>query len=89
MKPTCNDYVVLIYNRFEAFVQSSDEVAKVGKPYTYQNQSLIVFFMWMQFKKMYQLKTQWRWLKQHPEELALLKWEYVSDRSTLSRRYKT
>jgi hypothetical protein len=43
----------------------------------------------MQFKKMYQFKTQWRWLKQHPEELAILKWEYVPDRSTLSRRYKT
>jgi|GEM_PF-3360778 len=51
MKPTFNDYVDLIYNRFEAFVQSSDEVAKLVKPYTYQTQSMIVFFMWMQFKK--------------------------------------
>jgi len=45
MKLTFNDYVDLIYNRFEAFVQSSEEAAKLGKPYTYENQSMIVFFM--------------------------------------------
>ena len=88
MEPTFNDYVKLIYNRFEAFVQSSDEVAKLGKPYTYQSQHMIVFFMWMQFKKIYQFKTQWRWLKQHPESLSVLSWETIPDRSTLSRRYK-
>jgi len=88
MKPTFNDYVALIYNRFEAFVQSLDEVAKFGKPYIYQNQSLIVFFMWMQFKQIYPFKTQWRWLKQHPESLTILNWDCVPDRSTLSRRYK-
>lgn len=88
MKPTFNDYVALIYNRFEAFVQSSDEVAKQGKPYTYQNQSMIVFFMWMQFKKIYKFKSQWRWLTQHPEQVLVLRWESIPDRSTISRRYK-
>jgi hypothetical protein len=88
MEPTFNDYVALIYNRFEAFVQSSGEVAKLGKPYTYQNQSMIVFFMWMQFKKIYKFKTQWRWLKQHPDSLSVLGWESIPDRSTISRRYK-
>ena len=88
MEPTFDDYVALIYNRFEAFVQSSNEVAKLGKPYTYQNQNMIVFFMWMQFKKIYQFKTQWRWLKQDPEALMVLNWEQVPHRSTLSRRYK-
>jgi hypothetical protein len=88
MEPTFSDYVDLIYNRFEAFVQSSDEVKKLGKPYTYQNQNMIVFFMWMQFKKIYQFKTQWGWLKKHPEALTMLEWVSVPDRSTLSRRYK-
>lgn len=89
MKPTFNDYVDLIYNRFAAFVQSSHEVAKMGKPYTYQNQSMIVFFMWMQFKKIHQFKTQWHWLTQHPESLSVLGWETVPHRTTISRRYKT
>jgi len=88
MEPTFNDYVALIYNRFEAFVQSSGEVSKLGKPYVYQNQSMMVFFMWMQFKKMYKFKTQWRWLKQHPESLSVLSWQTVPHRSTISRRYK-
>jgi hypothetical protein len=88
MEPTFNDYVALIYNRFEAFVQSSEEVVKLGKPYTYQNQNMIVFLMWMQFKKLYEFKAQWRWLKQHPESLAVLGWETIPHRSTISRRYK-
>lgn len=89
MKPTFNDYVALIYNRFEAFVQSSDEVAKLGKPYTYRNQNMLVFFMWMQFKKIYKFKAQWRWLSQHEAELQVLNWTDVPHRTTLSRRYKT
>ena len=88
MEPTFNDYVALIYNRFEAFVQSSSATMKLDKSYTYQNQSLIVFFMWMQFKHIYEFKTQWRWLQQHQESLAVLNWVSVPDRSTLSRRYK-
>jgi hypothetical protein len=88
MESTFEDYLALIYNRFEAFVQSSDEVTKLGKPYTYQNQVMIVFFMWMQFKKIYHFKAQWRWLKKHPEALVVLNWDKVPHRSTLSRRYK-
>ena len=88
MEPTFNDYIALIYNRFETFVQSSDETTKLGHPYVYQEQNMIVFFMWMQFKRIYQFKTQWRWLRQHPDSLSVLNWKSVPDRSTLSRRYK-
>ena len=88
MKPTFNDYVTLIYNRFEAFVQSSASAKKLGHPYVYQQQSMIVFFMWMQFKKIYKFKTQWRWLSQHQDELEVLNWDDVPHRTTLSRRYK-
>lgn len=88
MKPTFNDYVELLYNRFEAFVQSSDEVVRLGKPYVYSDESLIVFFMWMQFKMIYQFKSQWNWLEQHEDDLAVMGWKTIPDRSTLSRRYK-
>lgn len=88
MEPTFNDYVALIYNRFEAFVQSSTEVKKLGHPYVYQQESMIVFFMWMQFKKIYQFKTQWSWLTKHLEALSILKWKVIPHRVTLSRRYK-
>jgi len=87
MIPTFNDYVALLYNRFEAFVQSSEASAKLG-PYVYKQQEMIVFFMWMQFKKINEFKAQWRWLKQHEEALAVLGWSNVPHRTTLSRRYK-
>lgn len=89
MEPTFNDYVALIYNRFKAFVQTSEAVAKVGHPYVYQEQTMLVFFMWMQFKKIAQFKTQERWLKYHPEALMILNWKTMPHRTTLSRRYKS
>jgi hypothetical protein len=49
---------------------------------------MIVFFMWMQFKKIYQFRSQWHWLKQHRESLLVLNWDEVPHRTTLSRRYK-
>ncbi len=88
MEPTFNDYVALIYNRFEAFTQASETVKGVGHPVVYQHKSMIVFFMWMQFKRMYGFKTQWKWLKQHPEALVVLGWAQVPHRTSLSRRYK-
>ncbi len=88
MEPIFNDYVALIYNRFEAFTQASEIVQRMGRPFVYEHKSLIVFFMWMQCKRNYHFKTQWRWLKQHPEALAMLEWEQVPHRTTLSRRSK-
>lgn len=87
MEPDFNDYVALIYNRFEAFVQSKTS-NKMGRPYEYEEQEMIVFFMWMQFKKIFDFKAQWRWLKHHPEALPMLHWDKVPHRTTLSRRYK-
>lgn len=87
MIPTFNDYVALLYNRFEAFVQSAEASAKWGT-YVYKQQEMIGFFMWMQFKKINEFKAQWRWLMQHEEALAVLGWSSVPHRTTLSRRYK-
>ena len=88
MYPTFNDYVSLIYNRFEAFVHSSEVVKKMGPPYVYAEKSVLVFFMWMQFKRIYQFKTQWLWLQHHPEAIQVLDWERIPHRTTLSRRYR-
>ena len=87
MIPTFNDYVALLYNRFEAFVQSSEASTEWGS-YVYKQQEMIVFFMWMQFKKINEFKAQWRWLRQHDEALVVLGWSRVPHRTTLSRRYK-
>jgi hypothetical protein len=88
MEPHFNDYVELIYNRFEAFTQASASANPAGHPLVYPHKSMIVFFMWMQFKRIYSFKTQWKWLQQPPEALAVLGWEKVPHRTSLSRRYK-
>lgn len=88
MEPNFNDYVALIYNRFDAFVQVSYTIGKVGRPLVYQQQGMIGFFMWMQFRRIYPFKTQWRWLKGQPEAGQLLGWACVPDRPPLSRRYQ-
>ena len=89
MEPTFDDYVALIYNRFEAFVQGSVSSTKTGHPYVYENQGLILFFMWMQFKRIYKFKSQWCWLNNPQSERERLGWKTVPHRTTLSRRYKT
>ncbi len=58
-EPTFDDYVALIYNRFDAFIQAAETVGKVGRPVVYQQQSLIGFFMWMQCPRIFQFKSQW------------------------------
>lgn len=88
MEPTFTDYVLLIYTCFDAFAQDSKRVERFGRPQIYQQKSILVFFMWMQFKQISCFQKQWRWLKQHPEALGVLGWQSIPHRTTLSRRYK-
>ena len=87
-QPDFTHYVTLINTYFDRFVQTSDTCAKRGHPYVYQNQVLIVFFMMMQFRRIFQFKTQWKWLKSHPAQSEQLGLVTLPHRTTLSRRYK-
>ena len=87
-KPDFTHYVALINTYFDRFVQESDACTKRGHPYVYQNQVLIMFFMVMQFRRIFQFKTQWNWLKSHPAECEQLGFTKIPHRTTLSRRYK-
>lgn len=87
-EPSLTDYVGIMFTLFEQFVQEGDETAKPGRPYTFSEKAMIVLFSLCQFRRIFRFKTQRRWLKGHPEMLALLQWERVPDRTTLSRRYK-
>lgn len=88
--PNLTDYVRLIITLFELFKQyrSEQRGCKRGRPFTYTEEGFIIFFMCMQFRRIYSFKGQWRWLNKHPEMLELLSWTRVPDRSTISRRYK-
>ncbi len=88
--PTLTHYVSILSNLFESFEQQQVAVdgPKRGCPFTYPHKKFIIFFLIMQFRRIYQFKTQWRWLQAHPEMLALLGFDRAPHRKTISTRYK-
>ena len=90
LKPKLTDYVSLIMQLFERFMQHriSKQGVNPSKPFTYSTDTFIIFFMLMQFRGIYAFKTQRRWLTHHPEVLAMLGWQHPPHRTTIARRYK-
>jgi hypothetical protein len=87
VKPTLADYVRLLYTLFDQFVQQTAQ-AHWGHPFVYQHKVMIVFFVIMQFKRLFQFETQHTWLEAHPDQRQDLGFEVTPHRTTLSRRYK-
>ena len=82
--PMLTDYIGLIMHLFEQFMQHRIEKQgiKPAKAPTYSIHSFIIFFMWIQFHRIYAFKTQWRWLTHHPEMLKQLGWQQTPHRTT-------
>jgi hypothetical protein len=87
-QPTLIDYAHLIIALFDQFVQTNPGVLRYQNLCTYKYREMIVLFMLMQFRRIFEFKAQHRWLKAHPEIRTLLKFETVPDRTTFSRQYK-
>ena len=89
-KPTFTDYVTLIFNLFDQFIQESGpDLDWFSARYHYEHQTLIVFFITMQYRSIFEFKAQRRWLEEHPDKREQLGFKRVPHRTTLSRRYKT
>jgi hypothetical protein len=87
-KPTLADYARLISTLFAKFQQTNAVELKYENLHTFENRSLILFFMLMQFRRITAFKSQQRWLRNHPEMVEFLGLESAPSRWTLSRRYK-
>jgi hypothetical protein len=87
-QPTLTDYAHLIITLFDKFVQTNSVLLRYQNLCTYKYREMIIFFMLMQFRRTYEFKAQHRWLQAHPEIQALLNFETVPVRTTLSRQYK-
>jgi hypothetical protein len=87
-QPTLIDYARLIITLFDLFVQTEPVVLRYENLCTYKHREMIIFFMLMQFRRIYEFKAHSRWLKAHPEIMSLLNFETIPHRTTLSRRYK-
>lgn len=85
-KPTQTDYVKVICTLFSEFVQVEPQYE--SKLYTYSHQRLLVFFVLMQYRRIFRFKAQRRWLEQHPEMVKQLGWSTIPHRITLARRYR-
>lgn len=88
LKPTFADYVQLIYTLFDKFEQEQMTSSHRGRPFTYGQKLLIVFFTIMHFRRIFRFKAQRRWLENHRQEATELGFESLPVRTTLSRRYK-
>ena len=88
-KPTFTDYVTLIFNLFGQFIQASGpDLDWFSARYHYEHKTLIVFFITMQYRSIFEFKAQRRWLEEHPDKREQLGFKRVPHRTTLSRRYK-
>lgn len=88
-EPTFIDYVTLIFNLFDQFLQECQtELNWYSERYWYEHKTLIVFFMMMQQRRIVKFKAMWRWLNAHTLERQMLGFDNVPHRITLSRRYK-
>jgi len=85
-KPTLTDYVHVICTLFNKFVQVEPQYE--SKRYSYSNQRMLIFFVLMQYRRIFQFKTQRCWLEQHPDLVKQLGWSTIPHRITLARRYR-
>ena len=88
-KSTFSEYVELLRQRFEAYQSACPDPKRPGRPYTYAQVSLLLFFAVMLLRHKLGAKAQHRWLKQHPDERQAFGLDAVPSRWTLSRRWKT
>jgi hypothetical protein len=70
--PTMDDYVKLLCTLFERFVQEHPEQER--SVFTYSNQMMIVRFTLFHYRRIFQFKTQRRWLAAHPALVQRLGW---------------
>ena len=87
-QPTLIDYAHLIMTLFDRFSHTRPGVLRYQNLCTYKYREMIIFFILMQCRRIYEFKTQKRWLDAHPEIMTLLAFETAPHRTTLSRQYK-
>ena len=86
--PTCADYVQWLCTLFERFLQEHRARHQRGHPFVYPHQTLSVFFLLMQQRRILRFKAMRRWLLRHPEARQHLGLEDMPERTTLARRSK-
>jgi Transposase DDE domain len=86
--PTRADYVRYYSTLFERFEQAHPPAPHRGRPFTYAQRLMIVFFPVMLLRRIVEFKAQQRWVSTHPDDAEQLGFSAIPHRTTLMRRYK-
>ena len=87
--PEKKEYITFLFSLLDEFAERKQKVINPGRPKTYSDTSLIVFYAVMTLKQINTTRAQHRWLYTHPMMLETLRLPFCPSRSTLARRYKT
>jgi hypothetical protein len=86
--PDKKEYITFVFSLLDKFAETKQAHINRGRPKTYSDVSLVVFYATMTLKQINTTRAQHRWLYTHPLMLETLRLPYCPSRSTLARRYK-
>lgn len=86
--PTRADYVRYYSTLFERFEQAHPPAIRRGRPCTYAQRLMIIFFTCMLLRRIPEFEAQHRWLTTHRDDARQLGFATIPHRTTLMRRYK-
>ena len=86
--PDMKDYITFLFFLLDEFLESRETPITRGRPKTYSDASLLVFYAIMTQKQVHATRRQHYWLSRHPDLLETLRLPFCPSRLTLGRRYK-
>ena len=86
--PDMREYITFLFSMLEAFSTTQEKVSKSGRPETYSDASLIVFYAVMPLKGITAMRAQQDYLFHHPLYLQRCRLPACPSHVTLGRRYK-
>lgn len=86
--PDMKDYITFLFFLLEEFLGTKENPISRGRPKTYSDASLLVFYVLMTQRQIHATRRQYYWLYTHPLLLETLRLPSCPSRLTLGRRYK-
>ena len=86
--PDAKEYITFVFSLLDEFAKKRRTFISRGRPKTYSDAALIVFYAMMTLKQINTIRGQHGWLYTHPLMLEPLRLGFCPSRSTLRCRYK-
>ncbi len=87
--PDIREYITFLFSMLDAFSATKEKVSKRGRPETYPDASLMVFYVVMTLKGITAMRAQHNYLFHHPLYLQRCQLPACPSHVTLGRTYKT